>query len=75
MAVLDNLSTGFRHNVPEKATFFEVDIRDAAAVEKVVAAFRPDVIDHHAAQMDVRKSLVDPVFDAESNIVGSINLI
>jgi UDP-glucose 4-epimerase len=75
VAVLDNLSTGFRHNVPEKATFFEVDIRDAAAVEKVVAAFRPDVIDHHAAQMDVRKSLLDPVFDAESNIVGSINLI
>lgn len=75
VAVLDNLSSGFKHNVPKNATFFEVDIRDAAAVEKVVSAFRPDVIDHHAAQMDVRKSLLDPVFDAESNIVGSINVI
>lgn len=75
VAVLDNLSTGFRHNVPKDATFFEVDIRDDASVEKVIRAFRPDVIDHHAAQMDVRKSLVDPVFDAQSNIVGSINII
>jgi len=75
VAVLDNLSTGFRENVPDKATFFEVDIRDAQAVDRVVSAFRPDVIDHHAAQMDVRKSLLDPVFDAQSNIVGSINLI
>lgn len=75
VAVLDNLSTGFRHNVPKDATFFEVDIRDAAGVEKVIGAFRPDIVDHHAAQMDVRKSLLDPVFDAESNIVGSINII
>lgn len=75
VAVLDNLSTGFRENVPTNATFFEVDICDAAAVERVVSAFRPDVIDHHAAQMDVRKSLLDPVFDAESNIIGSLNLI
>ncbi|MBL0060859.1 MAG: NAD-dependent epimerase/dehydratase family protein [bacterium] len=75
VAVLDNLSTGYRHNVPKDATFFEVDIRDAAAVDKVISAFRPDVIDHHAAQMDVRKSLLDPVFDAECNIVGSINII
>ncbi len=75
VAVLDNLSTGFRHNVPSAATFFEVDIRDASAVDKVISAFRPDIIDHHAAQMDVRKSLLDPVFDAESNIIGSINLI
>ncbi|MCB9366164.1 MAG: NAD-dependent epimerase/dehydratase family protein [Calditrichaeota bacterium] len=75
VAVLDNLSTGFRENVPKDATFFEVDIRDAAGVDRVISAFRPDVIDHHAAQMDVRKSLVDPVFDAESNIVGSLNVI
>ncbi len=75
VAVLDNLSTGFRENVPAKAAFFEVDIRDAVAVDRVISAFRPDVINHHAAQMDVRKSLVDPVFDAECNIVGSLNVI
>ena len=75
VAVLDNLATGFKHNIPKDATFFEVDVRDAAAIEKIFTAFRPDVIDHHAAQMDVRKSLLDPVFDAECNIIGSINLI
>ncbi|MCC6476095.1 NAD-dependent epimerase/dehydratase family protein [bacterium] len=75
VAVLDNLSTGFRANVPREAKFYEVDIRDAANVNRVVEEFRPDLIDHHAAQMDVRKSLVDPVFDAECNILGSLNII
>jgi UDP-glucose 4-epimerase len=75
VAVLDNLSTGFCRNVPAAATFFEGDIRDAEFVRRVFRDFRPDVVDHHAAQMDVRKSLDDPVFDAQCNIVGSINLI
>jgi len=75
VAVLDNLATGFKRNVPKEATFFEVDVRDAEAVEKIFATFRPDIVDHHAAQMDVRKSLIDPVFDAQCNILGSINLI
>jgi UDP-glucose 4-epimerase len=75
VAVLDNLSTGFRHNVSKSARFYEGDIRVVSDVRRVFDDFQPEAVDHHAAQMDVRKSLVDPVFDAETNIVGSINLI
>jgi UDP-glucose 4-epimerase len=75
VAVLDDLSTGFRHNVPAQAKFYEGDIRDKAFLKKVFDDFMPEAIDHHAAQMDVRKSLDDPQFDAETNIVGGINLI
>ena len=75
VAVLDNLVTGFRKNVPAGAIFFEGDIRNADFVKTVFSEYRPDVVDHHAAQMDVRKSLEDPVFDAQNNILGSVNLI
>jgi UDP-glucose 4-epimerase len=73
--VLDNLSTGFRHNLNPKARFYEVDIRDAAGVDRVFDEFKPEVVNHHAAQMDVRKSTQDPVFDAQCNILGSLNVI
>ncbi|RPH95103.1 NAD-dependent epimerase/dehydratase family protein [candidate division KSB1 bacterium] len=75
VAVLDNLSTGFRHNVPANVRLFEADIRDENALQRVFEEFRPEIIDHHAAQMDVRKSLDNPVFDAETNIVGTLKLI
>jgi UDP-glucose 4-epimerase len=75
VAVLDDLSTGFRKNVSPAAAFYHGDVRDAEYVRKVFAEFKPNVVDHHAAQMDVRKSLEDPVFDAECNIVGMINII
>ncbi|MDD5087363.1 MAG: GDP-mannose 4,6-dehydratase [bacterium] len=75
VAVLDNLSTGFRGNVPQAARFFEGDIRDREFVDGVFAQFRPEAIHHHAAQMDVRKSLDDPVFDAQCNVIGSLHVI
>jgi UDP-glucose 4-epimerase len=75
VAVLDNLSTGFRHNIWPRARFYETDIRDANALRKVFDDFRPDAVTHHAAQMDVRKSLDDPVFDGDTNILGSLKLI
>ena len=75
VAVLDNLSTGFRHNLNSQARFYEVDIRDAAGVDRVFDDFQPEIVNHHAAQMDVRKSTRDPVFDAQCNILGSLNLI
>lgn len=75
VAVLDNFSSGFRANVNSRAVVFEADIRDRAVVRRALSDFRPDVINHHAAQMDVRKSLADPLFDAETNILGSIGLI
>ncbi|NUR35401.1 MAG: NAD-dependent epimerase/dehydratase family protein [Gemmatimonadaceae bacterium] len=72
--VVDNLVTGKRENLPAGATFHQHDIRDAAAAE-LVASLQPEVIVHLAAQMDVRKSVADPVFDASTNIVGSLNLL
>lgn len=75
VAVFDNLSSGFREFVNPRAKFYEGDLADAAAVDAAVADFRPDVVDHHAAQIDVRKSVSDPVFDARVNVLGSIGLL
>jgi UDP-glucose 4-epimerase len=72
--VVDNLVTGKRENVADGVLFHEVDVRspDAAAL---VATLAPQAIIHLAAQMDVRKSVADPVFDANTNIVGTLNLV
>lgn len=75
VAVFDNLSSGFREFVHPRAKLYVGDLADAAAVEAAVADFRPDVVDHHAAQIDVRKSVADPVFDARVNILGTIGLL
>lgn len=75
VAIVDNLETGFRENVNPKARFYENDIRDAAAINKLFNEFKPEVVNHHAAQMDVRRSTRDPVYDAQCNILGSLNLI
>jgi UDP-glucose 4-epimerase len=75
VAVFDNLSSGFREFVHPKARFYEGDLADAIAVDAAIADFRPDVVDHHAAQIDVRHSVTDPVFDARVNILGSIGLL
>lgn len=75
VAILDNLSTGFKQNIPAKAKFYEGDIRDVGFVRQAFEDFKPEVVDHHAAQMDVRKSLEDPIYDAECNIMGFINII
>ncbi len=72
--VIDNLYNGKRQNVPALATFHEIDIRDAAAAE-LVRSIAPNVLVHLAAQMDVRKSVADPRFDAQVNVLGSINLL
>jgi UDP-glucose 4-epimerase len=73
VTIIDNLSTGQRENVNLKATFVEGDVTDAAVVARAV---KPgvDVVNHHAAQIDVRKSVADPAFDAEQNIVASCRL-
>ena len=75
VAVFDDLSTGFREFVNPKARFFEGDLADAAQVDACVAAFRPEIVCHHAAQIDVRKSVSDPVWDARVNVLGSIGLL
>jgi UDP-glucose 4-epimerase len=75
VAVLDNLRTGARKNVNPAATLYEADIRDRDAVAKVFADFAPEIVDHHAAQSEVPRSVADPVYDAEVNIAGSVNLL
>ncbi len=75
VAVFDDLSSGFREFIPAKARFYHGDLADAAAVDAAIADFRPEIVDHHAAQIDVRKSVADPVFDARVNVLGSIGLL
>jgi UDP-glucose 4-epimerase len=72
--VLDDLSTGQRSNLSAKAQLHEIDIADAKAA-RLVESIKPDVLSHHAAQMDVRHSVADPGFDARVNIIGFINLL
>lgn len=74
VVVLDDLSTGREANVPRRARLEKHDIRSPGA-QKVVAAFRPDVLCHLAAQLDVRKSVADPAYDADVNVVGSLRLL
>lgn len=73
--VLDNLSTGRKENVPEKAGFLEGDITEREVVEDAISGFKPDIVNHHAAQIDVRMSVENPMFDAEVNIIGTLNLL
>ncbi len=75
VAIIDNLSTGFKEYLNPKAKHYNIDISDKAAVDKAMAEFKPEIIDHHAAQIDVRKSVEDPLFDVNTNIVGSLNII
>jgi UDP-glucose 4-epimerase len=74
VSIIDNLSGGDRRNVNPRAAFHEADIRDAAAAD-LIRELRPDVINHHAAQMDVRKSVDDPAADADVNVVGSLRIL
>lgn len=74
VVILDDLSTGRASNINPAAKFYKMDIRDPK-VREVFETERPDFVSHHAAQMDVRRSVVQPLFDADVNILGSINLI
>jgi UDP-glucose 4-epimerase len=75
VTIIDNLSTGRRANLNPKARFVEADIRDRDAVRRLCTEGKFDVINHQAAQMDVRRSVEDPVFDASVNIVGFLTLM
>jgi UDP-glucose 4-epimerase len=75
VAVFDDLSTGFREFVNPKARFYRADLADAQAVEACLAEFRPEIVDHHAAQIDVRHSVSNPRHDATINILGSLALL
>ncbi len=72
---IDNLATGVRENLNPQVRFHEADIRDAAAVAEIFATERPEVLIHEAAQLDVRRSVTDPAYDADVNILGTLRLL
>jgi UDP-glucose 4-epimerase len=74
VVVVDNLSTGKERNINKGAKFYKLDILHSK-LEKIIKKEKPDVISHHAAQMDVRRSVEDPLFDAQVNILGLIHLL
>ena len=73
VAVLDDLSTGARGNVPKGALFYEADIRSGCA--EIFTDFGPEALCHQAAQMDVRRSVKEPDFDADVNVLGTVRLL
>jgi UDP-glucose 4-epimerase len=74
VTVADNLSSGRRENVPDGATFVDIDVTSPDAI-RLVRDGQFDVVSHLAAQIDVRKSVADPVHDAAINILGTLNLV
>ena len=75
VAVIDDLSTGKSDNVNHGARFYEASVLDVEAVARVFEQEDPDVVIHHAAQTDVRRSMSDPAFDAMANILGTVTLL
>jgi len=75
VGVLDDLSTGLRANVSEDFRFWETDICDVEQTRRILREFKPEVIFHLAAQMDVRRSTREPEFDARVNVLGGLGLI
>jgi UDP-glucose 4-epimerase len=73
VVVVDNLSTGRSEKVPDGARFVEADVADAD-LEPVLREEKIDAVSHHAAQIDVRHSVSDPLDDARSNVLGSLKL-
>lgn len=74
VVVVDNLSAGKFENVNKSATFYKIDICNSTALELIFKKERPEIVNHHAAQVNVRKSVDTPMYDANVNILGSLNL-
>jgi UDP-glucose 4-epimerase len=75
VVIVDDLSRSSGANLPPGVPFYKLDIRDRSALGEVFEREKPDLVNHHAAQIDVRHSVREPVFDAECNILGSLNLL
>lgn len=75
VVIIDSLATGKKKNLNPDAVFYKGDITDRAFVEHVFKEERVDVVNHHAAHASVSESMRNPQFDAEVNIIGSINLV
>jgi len=74
VVVIDNLSTGRRENLNPHIKFYETSIGDPGLAD-IFEKEKPDIVCHHAAQIDLRRSVNEPLFDAEVNILGSLNVI
>lgn len=74
VSIIDDFSTGQSRNLNPTAKLFDLDIADPQAAQ-LIREIKPDVLNHHAAQMDVRRSVADPGFDARINVIGFINLL
>ena len=75
VAVIDNLTSGFRHNLNPRARFYKADIRDLAKIEAIFKKERPEVVSHHAALVAVVESLRDPVPTLAVNVMGTANVL
>lgn len=75
VVVIDDFSTGKKENLNPKAKFYQADICDKKAVDNILREEKPQLLNHHAAQMSVRDSVKDPIFDARVNIFGLLNLL
>ena len=75
VVIIDDLSTGNLKNVNKKAKFYKFSITDSNQINKTFEKEKFDIVIHHAAQLDVRKSVEDPIFDADVNIKGSLNIL
>mgnify|MGYP001561407393 CR=1 FL=1 len=73
--VVDNLSSGFRKNLNPKAVFYKADITNARAIETIFKKEKPEVVNHHAAVVEIIKSLRDPLPTLTVNILGTANLL
>jgi len=74
VVVVDDLSTGKRANLNPRARFYELDIR-SPELPGVFASEKPDIVSHQAAQMDVRRAVREPAFDASVNVIGALNVL
>ncbi len=74
VSVVDDLSSGFRHNLPEGVLLYEVDIRGSQLAE-VFDAVRPEIVNHQAARANVRESFEKPLLYADVNVLGSVNVL
>ena len=75
VAVIDNFNTGNAANLNPAAHLHRLDVRDASAVDAAMAAFKPEIVNHHAAQAEVPRSVAEPALDAQINLIGGINLL
>ena len=75
VVIIDNLATGNIKNINKKARFYKVSVCDKKKIDEIFKKEKIDIVIHHAAQLDVRKSVADPCFDADVNIKGALNIL